>query len=604
MLEIGNKVKVFYGRDFFFGKIIRVNKKTVVVNIPEIYQDVTCGFDDVTLLNDVYVNKRNYRKFCRFEIGISDLVGEDGYPQCIVTTDEPELTLSDIICVLNRIIETDMEESTFFLEWFWYFEEKMMFSYSNDVLSQKYYIDYIFEEFRNWCDCSDKPDFVKLRDDAQNYISNALKPVSERVYPEMVEKDFLIKHMNEGTENMLNDSEVALYKTIAEKLCRRGVKEGIEAVAYGCYGGCRAFQCDWERSKDCLHKLFDTVDDAHDRATAANALGYIYYYGRCNGGEPQYSDAYKYFSYAAFFGMYEAKYKIADMYKNGYGVVKSKELSDVMIMQLYNENQEYIIEGKFDSKFADIALRMGDTFRDEDDYRNSKWELMLYFYLQADYAIRMRMLESEYYGDKTVFDKICRSLNETKRFLDYKPMSKVTYRSLEGIFNDYLKNGRRLIIKVKRLKDNRIKLKISAREGKLFLTIPILGMCGLYESLEVTAISSYFTETVCVDCEITVDKINGSRFMNDYDTVLDLHGYEYEIKSVAGKEKEYKAVSALYDVNDEPYIYLCEDEVKVGDFVVLKGKCGEKRLEALTVSTRKESELPLPLSCYDMVTLL
>ena len=96
----------------------------------------------------------------------------------------------------------------------------------------------------------------------------------------------------------------------------------------------------------------------------ANTLGYIAYYGRCEDGIPDYETAYKYFSFAAFNGVYEAQYKIADMFQKGNGVTRSPETAQGMIQRLYNENLRYIQRGIFASKFADVALRMGGLFAD------------------------------------------------------------------------------------------------------------------------------------------------------------------------------------------------------------------------------------------------
>ena len=55
-------------------------------------------------------------------------------------------------------------------------------------------------------------------------------------------------------------------------------------------------------------------------------IGYIYYYGRCWDGQPQYDEAFRYFSVGAAGGIYESRYKLADMFAKGYGVVQNKNI--------------------------------------------------------------------------------------------------------------------------------------------------------------------------------------------------------------------------------------------------------------------------------------
>jgi TPR repeat protein len=69
-------------------------------------------------------------------------------------------------------------------------------------------------------------------------------------------------------------------------------------------------------------RLFELTDNPQ----YANTLGYIYYYGRCNNGVPEYDQAFYYFSYAAANGLYEGMYKLADLFWHGYGCKKAPKL--------------------------------------------------------------------------------------------------------------------------------------------------------------------------------------------------------------------------------------------------------------------------------------
>ena len=69
-----------------------------------------------------------------------------------------------------------------------------------------------------------------------------------------------------------------------------------------------------------------------DYEEANECLGYVWYYGRT--GTKDYEKAFKYFTAAAKRGNTVAKYKIADMYKNGYFVEKDYEKYKKLIREL------------------------------------------------------------------------------------------------------------------------------------------------------------------------------------------------------------------------------------------------------------------------------
>ena len=101
------------------------------------------------------------------------------------------------------------------------------------------------------------------------------------------------------------------YETY-RKLVLMGVKldwpEALEALAYGSYGGNNVFAEDYSLAEYCLQRLIRVQEDPSP--FYYNSLGYIYYYGRTNGGEPEYDKAYAYFSVGAVHGIFESMYRI------------------------------------------------------------------------------------------------------------------------------------------------------------------------------------------------------------------------------------------------------------------------------------------------------
>ena len=105
---------------------------------------------------------------------------------------------------------------------------------------------------------------------------------------------------------MMDEETLAKARRYTEELCREDNVFALRLKGYACYGGNRLYECDWTAARDCMLRLRELADDAE----YANTLGYIYYYGRCNGGEPEYEKAFPQFSYAAANGLFEAIYKL------------------------------------------------------------------------------------------------------------------------------------------------------------------------------------------------------------------------------------------------------------------------------------------------------
>ena len=178
-----------------------------------------------------------------------------------------------------------------------------------------------------------------------------------------------------------------------------------------CYGGNSLYPCDWNTSRDCMIRLFEKKDDPQ----YANTLGYIYYYGRCNGGVPEYDKAFHYFGIAAANGLYEGMYKLADMYRHGYGCSKSMRTARNLYGMVYEDSLKHFLKGK-NASFADAALRMGNVYAkgiDEEPDPTVAW----YYYVQADYAAKIRAKDSDFFGNTTVVINIQKALEEMQEQL-------------------------------------------------------------------------------------------------------------------------------------------------------------------------------------------
>lgn len=227
------------------------------------------------------------------------------------------------------------------------------------------------------------------------------------------EKIELIKYYysNEKELSKMDAAETEKYLRYVDEGCEKGWVDALVAKAYGCYGGNGVFSCDWEVSRDCFLKLIE-IDGEND-PFYYNSLGYIYYYGRCNNGEPEYDKAFQYFTIGAVSGIYESRYKLADMISGGKGVPKNLKAAATMIISMYDENYDIFCKGNYDGKFADVSLRMGGLY-ERGAGVDQNLDIAYYHYLQAAYAIKKRMEIGECYGDGKVKERIDEALIRVK----------------------------------------------------------------------------------------------------------------------------------------------------------------------------------------------
>ena len=213
-----------------------------------------------------------------------------------------------------------------------------------------------------------------------------------------------------------------------------------------------------------------------------NTLGYIYYYGRCNDGVPEYDEALKYFSVGAANGIHESIYKLADMLQNGCGAPKSEKGAAQLILGLYDESLEMFCNENYACKLADVAFRIGKLF----EYgRGVEKDIELAFlhYLIAEYAISKRMEMYDFYGDKKVkkacddaYDRVSDELPEgylsgVQRFDNPGPLGYMLSESA-GIDVTIDKKGRNYYLTAERIvSEDTLK--------NVLITMPEAGYCEL-----------------------------------------------------------------------------------------------------------------------------
>lgn len=231
----------------------------------------------------------------------------------------------------------------------------------------------------------------QIMDIYNNYKLNAGKDISEYILTDKQIDNMIAVYRFDSKE--MDKKALPLLKRIVEE----GVAENDEACldikGYSCYGGDDLYECDWKASEECMLKLLDMTGNTN----YANTLGYIYYYGRTNDGNPEYEKAFKYYVMAALMGNIESNYKLADMYAGGKGVEKNVLLSDSMIIKMYRECRQNM-KRTFESKLPDVALRYTNMLIREE----APTQYILESILEAKAVSDERLAHSDFFGDVQV----------------------------------------------------------------------------------------------------------------------------------------------------------------------------------------------------------
>lgn len=145
-------------------------------------------------------------------------------------------------------------------------------------------------------------------------------------------------------------------------------------------------------------KIFDLALKYYEMAAvtgfepANECLGYVWYYGRT--GTKDYEKAFKYFSAAAERGNIVARYKIADMYKNGYYVDKDYGKYKEIIRELYPE----IVDAQYlDDPLPEIFTRLAAIEAEEGNTDEA-----IDLYLRAKDFLAQRIMHNPFFGNLNI----------------------------------------------------------------------------------------------------------------------------------------------------------------------------------------------------------
>ena len=310
-----------------------------------------------------------------------------------------------------------------------------------------------------------------------------------------------------GNTNNVSNSRKGLFKRIVDEECENGNQVAMQIKGYGCYGGDNVFECDWEESRKWITKLFEKSGNPQ----YANTLGYIYYYGRCNNGVPDYEKAFQYFSVGAAHDLIESMYKIADMFLGGKGCIKSPQTSDYIVDKLYWDCKNTFSHSG-DGKFADVALRKAAAFE-----RRELFPDALGYYLEADYAIKKRLRKSDFFGDKKVQDNITKSIANVKAKLPSDYFVEELNMSWPFWLYDMLDKDCKAKVEIETVGENRYRIRIDRHKkdhpGKALIVAPQLECVTLARVFESEFITDKPIEYKCKDKKNT--KVNCIKYLEE-----------------------------------------------------------------------------------------
>lgn len=387
----------------------------------------------------IFVTQDKLADFSRYNIGLTDILNTDLdditqlEPDVFEFENDYPMMLDDLKTALETFKDEKTDVYEFLLNW-WY----PILLYFYDSLC----LDEVMGPDSNLIGMLEVPDFPMTEEDLIATIFNVIgKSVGNPTFPknavalssvldidsmiEMIEffsedrdlpveerrfttaqKIAFINHWN--NDLMLEDAPdyvKSMFRKFTDELASEGNFDAIKVKAYSLYGGNSVYPCDYVESSRLLEILWKKYSFGY----AADTLGYIHYYGRID-GRPDYEKAFFYFSVASAYNITEARYKLADMFLNGYYVAPNPPMAYQTYIKLYNETRYYFEDGDYSCDFADCALRMDKVLSLIPIQRVHRYKVLL----EAKYAIEKRIKYNKEIGDDTVLATIKDRLAKAK----------------------------------------------------------------------------------------------------------------------------------------------------------------------------------------------
>ena len=194
-------------------------------------------------------------------------------------------------------------------------------------------------------------------------------------------------------------------------------------------------------------KMFDLAQKYYELAETQGSryawigLGYIWYYGRT--GKVDYEKAFNYFTKMVEYegdeiddiNKIEARFKLADMYKNGYYVEKDYEKYKEIIEQLYDEivnDERYLLDDGVMTMLpeAEVCTRLAAIRTEE-----GKTDEAIDLYYRAKNDLVWRVATNRFFGD---LNRINWLVNDLYKLIDFDPADFDLYDLYYLLKNEHL----------------------------------------------------------------------------------------------------------------------------------------------------------------------
>ncbi len=248
----------------------------------------------------------------------------------------------------------------------------------------------------------------EIVDRVESYNYNKGLPQGAWIYSKSQMKHVLSTYKNPDEIKKATPESKALIKKFVKDLYAAGDLQATKILGYSHFEGGALFRQNWDLSKKYLLEAFEKQGDPY----VATALGFIEYFGKGNGKEPDYEKAFSYFSYAALDGIEEAILRTGDMLIHGRGVKKNVDMGLSMIADGYKASLEEFCSGRYDNKFAEYAILMGNSCKEKLIYDMGKRDEYR-FYLEAQYALKLRK-PRRFYGDESLSADVEKELEKIR----------------------------------------------------------------------------------------------------------------------------------------------------------------------------------------------
>ena len=619
--EIGSFVKLIAnGR---IGKVTESEKNKTEVLFQGQDEMTDLGTFDNSELKEIDVpdiRNSDLKLYVRGEKSLSEITHGLGFITHIEKVPEGEayhVTAEDLLCGIRCYKEKTPLEAEEWLSTILEFDKELHFPFCQNVkirnkVEEEHVLQFAYDALIDvrYTVCGDMtPDDL---DEAENILKVWIDSDGTD-YADVI-KWYIADTYDEDDIDKQPEVTQELFKTCLDYCCDV-MKEpkAIQKRGYCYYCGTKVYPNDWEKARDTFLEYYTMTGDG----SAANTLGYIYYYGRCNDGIPEYDLAFKYFAIGHVNHYFESTYKLADMFANGYGVVKDPAVAEQLYRDVYTENLELLASGEYNCKFADAALRMGNC------YLNGlgvipEPKLAYTYYLQADFAIKKRIKSTNYFGDTQVQKNIQEALEKARNEYPEKKSTVSSYYPFWASWASGIEKKKCRLV-VEKGKDGAFTIKTSLVKNmdeykvpKILITVPEADYCDLKKKIKVTTAANSNvslpkgkTEIIFNDfvfdhhAKATTFYLNG-----EYAGKITTSSYTFvpkkKVKVASGRVHHF--VSVCFGRGGRYYDYLCDDlSIEVGDDVIVDSITGEKVVSVESVFDADESDLELPFSRYKYI---